>query len=364
MGLTKHGPLYRKLIWASLAALICSYALCALLLGGGTAETVRASVCKVGDGLTVSGFVVFREKAVGTGRLYPAVATGTQVSAGQCAAWRCEVGQEALCAEKRALRERFHALTAATAGSDAEIKAALHRLSLAPTSAAAQTLKNQILRREAVNADPAALQTTVEALRQRSKESELPAVNAGESGCFAYKTPSVLTPERLLGISPEEFARLRCEKVPSCRLITDDRWYFAALLPEERTLRVGQTLTVRLRPAPTVEMTVERLSITPAGQLLVLSSRENLAEVAALGQAEARLLLSTAEGLRVPKTAVRWLDGKTGVYVLVAGQVRFKPVTFLFEREDDFLAALTSGDPDALQPDDEILLHPQERHES
>ena len=68
MGLSKHGPLYRKLIWISLAVLLCGYVLCAALLGGGAPETVAASVCKVGDGCTVSGFVVFFEKTVATAR--------------------------------------------------------------------------------------------------------------------------------------------------------------------------------------------------------------------------------------------------------------------------------------------------------
>ena len=103
MGLRKHGPLFQRLIWIFLAALLCCYALCALLLGDDAPKTVRASVCKVGDGLTVSGFVVFEEQAVGAGRLCPAVATGKHVAAGERVAWRCEQGQEALCAEKRQL---------------------------------------------------------------------------------------------------------------------------------------------------------------------------------------------------------------------------------------------------------------------
>lgn len=357
MGLVKHGPLFRRLIWALLAGLLLVYALCALLLGGDVPETATASVCKVGDGLSVSGFVVFAEKAVGTGRLWPAAATGTHVAAGQCVALRYDAGQEALCEEKREIADRLAALTASAAGSDAEIKAALHRYELAPSQAAAQTLENRILRREAATADEETLHTTIEAMEQRSKELDFPAVNAAESGCFAEKLPSVLTPERLLGISPAEFLRLEANETPVCRLITGEKWYFAALLPEERELLPGAAVSVRLTPALTVNMTVERLSVTPEGRLLVLSCREKLAEAAELCSVTARLQFSSCEGLRVPKAAIQYRDGQTGVYVLVAGQKKFKPVELIYERDDDFLAAQTP-DPAALQPGDEMILNP------
>ncbi len=354
MGLRKHGPLFRTLIWLALAALLCCHALGALLLGGAP-ETVRASVCKVGDGLTVSGFVVFSERAVGTAQCRPALATGKRVAAGACAAWRCEAGQEALCAKKRWLSERREALTAPTAGSDAEIKAALHRLSLAPSQEAAQSLQMQILRREAVAADPVELRQAVQALYEQEREVELTAVNAPESGCFAYKPPSICTPEALLGLSPGELASRKPSAEAACRLITGEQWYFAALLPEERELLPGQRLTVRF-PALTVEMTVERFCTAPEGRLLVLSCREKLSEAAALCAVAARLQFSLCEGLRVPKPAVQFRDGRTGVDVLVAGQKKFKPVTLVLEREDDFLAAPTPGDPNALQAGDEMVI--------
>lgn len=355
MGLSKHGPLYRKLIWISLAVLLGGYVLCAALLGGGAPETVAASVCKVGDGCTVSGFVVFAEKTVGTARDVPAVATGARVSAGECVAWRCTDRAEG--EEKFALSARFDALTAPAAGSDAEIKAALHALTLAPTAEGARALRYQILRREAVNADPDTKEAALETLRTRAKALALTPVCAPESGYFAEKAPSGVSPAALQGLSPAEFLQLRPETAQGCRLITDDRWYFAALLPEARELLPGQTLEVRLTDALTVEMTVERVSTAPEGCLLVLSSRAHLAEAAALGQVRARLQFSSCEGLRVPKAAVQYRDGQTGVDVLVAGQVKFKPVTLLYEREDDFLAALTPGDPAALQEGDEMVVY-------
>ena len=235
--------------------------------------------------------------------------------------------------------------------------AALHALTLAPTAEGARALRYQILRREAVNADPDTKEAALETLRTRAKELALPPVCAPESGCFAEKVPSVVSPAALQGLSPAEFLQLRPETAQGCRLITDDRWYFAALLPEARELLPGQTVTVRLTDALTVEMAVERVSTTPEGSLLVLSAREHLAEAAALGQVRARLQFSACEGLRVPKAAVQYRDGQTGVDVLVAGQVKFKPVTLLCEREDDFLAARTPGDPAALQEGDEMVVY-------
>lgn len=349
MSLNKRGPLFRRVLGGSAAAFVGLWLLCAPMLREDAPQTVTSDVCKVGDGMTVSGFVVFSETTVGTGALVPAVADGRAVRRGQTVAWRCTAQTAEAAAEKQALTARIDALTAAPA-DDAAVKAALHQYAKHPTQAAAQTVRRALLSRaEGGN-------RLAETLRQQAAQIALPAVAATTSGCFAYKAASVLTPQALARVSPSEFSLLTEQTAPACRILLGQTWYFAALLPENRALSPAQRVCVSFPSGAAAEMTLVRRAESEAGCLIALSCDERLSEVAALGQTEARLTFAEYEGLNVPKAALRVRDGTTGVYVQIAGEARFRAVTLLYEEEDRFLAAEYPGDLTYLQPGDEILI--------
>lgn len=352
MGLKKRGPLYRRVVCNSLAALACVRFLCASLPSENAPRTVQADVCKVGDGLTVSGFVVFSEQTVGDGLLYPAVSSGQHVSAGQTVAWRYDSETLAACEEKRALADSIAILSAAPT-EDAAVLAAVRDYTNEPSGTTAQTLRAALLSNSLAAEERADL---LMELRELSAEIVLPCVSAASSGCFSYKTASILPPEMLFSVSPEEFPLPHANDTQTCCLIIGERWYFAALIPADGDLFPSQTIAAAFPNGTQVEMTLERCAESGENRLIVLSCGERLPQVAALSQTEAHLTCSEQEGLYVPKCAVRVCDGKTGVYVLIAGQAKFRRITILFEQDDFFLAAQVPGNLAYLQAGDEILL--------
>lgn len=62
-------------------------------------------------------------------------------------------------------------------------------------------------------------------------------------------------------------------------------------------------------------------------------------------------------GLKVPRDAIRFLDGEKGVYVMQGQTVKFKKISVVYEG-DDFVLSENTSDPEYLNLYNEILLEP------
>ncbi len=62
-------------------------------------------------------------------------------------------------------------------------------------------------------------------------------------------------------------------------------------------------------------------------------------------------------GLKVPRDAIRFLDGEKGVYVMQGQTVKFKKISVIYEG-DDFVLSENTSDPEYLNLYNEILLEP------
>ena len=246
---------------------------------------------------------------------------------------------------------------------------------------------------DAVSASGAALSPLIlrrcaagegEALRQRAEElaqqadaleQTQPALNeallAPQAGYFSSHVDgyeSLLTPERLDGLTAGELERLSALSVSGLpeqygKLCLGQTWYFVAALPAERAAQCaeGDRLTVRLSGVRELRMQVRRVGAEENGmRVLVLSSSQYLQEVTALRKQYAELIFQTYEGLRVPKKALYVENGETGVYVLEGARVQWKPVEVLFEQDDSFLVAWERDSVDNLWPEDELILTSKE----
>ena len=58
---------------------------------------------------------------------------------------------------------------------------------------------------------------------------------------------------------------------------------------------------------------------------------------------------------KAPAAAVHVSDGKKGVYVLVAGQVKFRPATVLYSGKDYVILAYDAQNKDGIRLYDEII---------
>lgn len=159
------------------------------------------------------------------------------------------------------------------------------------------------------------------------------------------------------------------------KLISSDKWYFAAVVTQEEGERLEQAGTLTLRFAgdftQDISMKVEKVNQDGQGQAVVLLSSDRYLEQTTLLRREtAELIFNSRTGLRVPKSALRMVTttstdeetGETtetdtlGVYVVTAGRAEFKPVTILTEGDDFYVVQSVREDKKALRAGDEVIV--------
>ena len=149
-------------------------------------------------------------------------------------------------------------------------------------------------------------------------------------------------------LSPEEILNRDAGRVddPTVvgKLITNNRWYFAANLPVEvlDTMRVGTNATLRFTGDfdQDVEMRLDYVSAAEGDvATAVFSTDRYLGQTTLLRFQSAELVFHSYSGLRIPKQALHMVkyevtDEETGtvsqnqvlgVYILMAGKAEFKP---------------------------------------
>lgn len=236
------------------------------------------------------------------------------------------------------------------------------------------TLRSQVLQRDfaySASGDSASALTNAIAgleeqisLLSRQVSSASTSVYAPRSGLFSGQSDGLettLTPAVLTNISADRLNSLPAGDAPSDavgKLITGDKWYFAAVLQPSDAARLleGDTVTVAFSRDYTgeISMTVERIDREdPSNCVLILSSDRNLKEVTLLRQQTVDLIFHRYTGLRVPKQALRMetvllpdAEGGQatetqviGVYALSGSQAQFKPVDIVREGSDYYLVS-------------------------
>ena len=199
---------------------------------------------------------------------------------------------------------------------------------------------------------------------------------------------NVLTPESLTDMTPSQLSAVRADSAVSSsvgKLILGDSWYYAASMPAadaEELKETSDTLqkagkSLILRFAKSVErdlpVTVSYLGPEEDGRrVAVFEGKTYLPQLTLLRQQSAQIIWGGAEGIRVPKEALRvdtrtveHEDGTTeetrvkGLYCIVGMEARFKPVEVLYNG-NGFLLVRANAPEDRenlrLRPGDEIII--------
>lgn len=253
-------------------------------------------------------------------------------------------------------------------------------------------VKGKVLRREYTYSDELStdslatrlqeLQTQYQTLRNQSY-SAITQVTAPVSGTFSTLVDGyegLINLESAMNLTPQALTDLM-NQTPTGdstavgKLISSNRWYFAAVVTQEEGERLEQAGSLTLRFAgdftKEVSMTVEKVNQDDQGQaVVILSSDRYLEQTTLLRRETAELIFNSRTGLRVPKNALRMVTttsedeetGETtetntlGVYVVTAGRAEFKPVTILTEGDDFYVVQSVRDDKKALRAGDEVIV--------
>ena len=214
-------------------------------------------------------------------------------------------------------------------------------------------------------------------------------VRASRAGVFSSLVDgyeSRLTPETVFQLTAADLKTMMAGSGTQGggigKLITSDRWYFAASLPTDvaERLKKGGTATLRFTGdfAQDVDMRVDQIGAAEGDEsLVVFSTARYLNRTTLLRQQTAELIFDSWSGIRVPKEALRMdkytytetvVDEETGkeekvereasrlgVYVLLGGRVEFKTAEVVTEGSDYYVLRATSTESNALRAGDEVI---------
>lgn len=110
-----------------------------------------------------------------------------------------------------------------------------------------------------------------------------------------------------------------------CRIVVDPLWYFAGILPTEDAygLAVGQSYTVAFGERE-IPMRLYAKNEENGEVLLVFGSRLMQNELLAVRSRKVTVCTERVTGYKVPVTALRLLDGVTGVYVRRGSSIEYR----------------------------------------
>lgn len=251
--------------------------------------------------------------------------------------------------------------------------------SFAGMADATELYRKTVLRREYLVSEEAAQAMDAAGWVLNQKYSELQAVQTGATTIWAdaagvfsthldgYET--VLDTSMLEAQSPAGLERLaRIEPQADSgylgKLITSPEWFFCAALDGEYAdkFTVGGKVNIHFNAlSTTLKMKVKSVSEIQDGQVVVLfRSNQDVEQADQLRREVGRVVFTSAEGIRVPKEALRVdEDGQAGVYVASGHNARFRPVNILAEDDVGYLveAAPTDGlDTRILRAGDTLVL--------
>ena len=240
------------------------------------------------------------------------------------------------------------------------------------TDAVATRIKGQTLRLFSSSEDRTRLaeqihetQQTLNSLSTQISGSST-AVTSDRSGWFSSRVDGyekILTPKALEDMTLAEFDALEPD-MPTGGLVgsisTNETWYYVCAVPAQYVASAseGQTVSVSFAAVgDPIDMVISRIGQEEDGRcLLVLSTRRYLSKIAGLREQSAQVIFKTYSGLRVPKSAICYEDGRTGVYIVESTYAKWKNVEILYDAGESYVVKLDKSSTSNLWAGDEIIV--------
>lgn len=237
-----------------------------------------------------------------------------------------------------------------------------------------ESLLSAFNRRQAAMGETADFSAQLTALKSESASlsSSLPAakgsITAPISGYFVSKADgyeNVLKCDNLDSITPEFLNGIKAETVEDGvvgKLVSDYEWYIAASIPVNDSLsyKEGDELTVytSVKSFPKLPVTVKRINISSdsSSAAVIFACNDMNSELASMRTGPMTVVKKEYSGLKIPKSALRVVNSKRGVYVLTGMQVKFVEVNVIYSDDDYMICEKQTEDEKVLRLYDEVIV--------
>ena len=254
-----------------------------------------------------------------------------------------------------------------------EISAATQNGKVSETEAVAELLQ-LINRKQIVTGQATDFNTLIASLRAERDALKAAAatatgsVNSPSSGYVIYSVDgyeNTLKPEIITELTAEKMANIEKQAVSEnavCKIVSDYEWYISIVIPFDEALNLREGSTVKLLTplvsAPELTVTVKSINKQSAQENAVatFACKTMNTELAEYRNLEVTVVYNQHSGLKVDNRAIRVLDGKRGVYVLTASQVKFVPVNVIYEGENYSIVEKEVSNSKVLRLYDEIIV--------
>lgn len=230
-------------------------------------------------------------------------------------------------------------------------------------------LREYALKGEAlINSDIAALISRKNYLSTLSEGSKsyIQATAAGYFITTADGYEKLLTPQKLLSITPEEFSAIMnfpAESFPEGtvlgKMMYGYTWYLAALVDKGDMAGIDKNDSFYVKvDGEIIKMDVKYISESKSADktLVVLSCAFSLSDMTQSRIQHCRIITNTYEGFKVPAESVRVENGITGVYVLEGAKAVFKKIDILYRGDSYYIVAANFENKKELFIGDEVIL--------
>ncbi len=200
-----------------------------------------------------------------------------------------------------------------------------------------------------------------------SAPKALGSISSDASGYFVsmadgYET--VLTAESIMTMTPEQLSSVSPtapdEKTVG-KIVSDYTWYIACTVPlsESAAFKVGDSVKLKttLKSATELTATVAAINLGADDKVVMVFSCSNMnGDLATLRTIPITVVTGEYKGLRVSNSAVRVVDGKTGVYVISGMQAKFVEVNIIHTASGYTLCEITNDNSgNSLRLYDEVI---------
>lgn len=202
--------------------------------------------------------------------------------------------------------------------------------------------------------------------------SPLHVVNSVDSGYFTSVTDgyeSLLSIEDIPNMTVESINEVISNPQPGGntdsnvigKVFKDYNWKLVGVIDTPDRYFVNDTYNVEFTNiGKTYKGFVESITLTGNGNeaIMVIDFNQIDAEIAAARVVDAEILFGEYSGIKVPRTAIRFVDGEKGAYVLEGERMSFKKLDVIFEGDIYVLSRYIPADKSYLGLYSRVLLDP------
>jgi hypothetical protein len=142
--------------------------------------------------------------------------------------------------------------------------------------------------------------------------------------------------------------------------MTSHVWYFAVPVTGDdfSMFKEGQNVKMNfgIYSLGDIPATVYSINGDSDAGVVVMKSNYILPKLISLRHSDVKISFGKKTGLRIPTSAIRFLDGVEGVYVKTGSEIVFKKINVIYETDSFKISSVSNTDDSYLSLYDEIIV--------